>query len=399
MKKILAAFVYFLFLCFATSCQHKDPVVEDVLPSDLHTLLIYMVGDNNGMSRYCEPNIRSCIEGLKQTDPTLNIVIYKDVENHFPELFLLRQDKKNAQKIDTIYIKKYTEYVNSVDPDFMASVVNLVFSECPGKIKGLELWSHGGSWIPDGWSPENTQPTRASQYIGIDNHRYMQLWELREALEKCPHLDYITFDACNMATAEVAYELKDRCDYVLASAQEIMGDGFPYKTMMGALSQAYQTGVEPALRICVDLMQKLYPTNGSLSLIKCAEMDALANAYSQLLHDNATLLEALEENADAIQQGWQHYGGGYATNTIYYYYDLEEVAEYLQGDLVSQIHAAVPYSYHADSYYSTYDGRHAITRFCGIAVSVPEVFLALAKGNSYLSEGYHMTRWGQKMGY
>lgn len=400
MRSKLIALFCILTMIGMTSCEKKSPDVE-MKPVIDHTLLIYMVGDNNGMSKFSNGNIRSCMEGLLQADPSLQLVIYKDVENHLPELFQLKLNKKNNQKVDTIYIKQYTEYVNSVNKDFLAEVVNAAFEACPAKIKGFEFWSHGGSWIPDGWKPkQEAGSTRASQYIGIDNYRYMQIWEFREALEKCPHLDYITFDACNMATAEIAYELRDRCDYILGSAQEIMGDGFPYSEMIVNLSHASEEGLYQSLCKCVDAMQTLYPNNGSLSLIKSAGMKPLAEAYAALIAAHSDLLNALSEDvAGTIQSDWQHYGGGNATNTIYYYYDLEEVAEYLYGDLTSLLKEVVPYFYCADSYYSGLDyKRYPINRFCGLAVSVPELF-HLAKGNQYLQEGYHMTLWGQTMGY
>lgn len=401
MNRLLTLFLALLGVAMLASCHHSDPIIEEEPAAD-HTLLIYMAADNNGMAKYCNDNINACIQGLCQAKQPLHLLIFKDTGPH-PVLFQLKRNARNKQKVDTLYVKRYDEYVNTSDPAFLAQVVNAAFEACPATVKGFEYWSHGGSWVPDGWSPSKEQTareaTRASQYVGIDNNRYMQLWEFREALEKCPHLDYISFDACNMATAEVAYELRKQCDYILASAQEIMGDGFPYKGMISSLSEAHvAAGVETALRACVDHMQILYPNNGSLSLFKCHEMEAVADAYARLLQDSPDCLAALRENASTIQSGWQHFGGGGATNTIYYYYDLQEVAEYLQGDVSAVVKSAVPYYYTAATYYSRYDGRHAIDRFCGLAVSVPE-FFGLCRGNSYLREGYHMTQWGQKMGY
>lgn len=402
MKRLLTIFLALFGVALLVSCHHSDPIIEEEEPTADHTLLIYMAADNNGMAKFCDGNINACIQGLREAKQPLNLIIFKDTGAK-PVLFQLKRNAKNKQKVDTLYIKKYTEYVNTSDPAFLAEVVNATFEACPARIKGFEYWSHGGSWVPDGWSPSKAQAARpaqrASQYIGVDNYRYMQLWEFREALEKCPHLDYILFDACNMATAEVAYELRQHCDYIFASAQEIMGDGFPYATMVASLSDAYKSGVEPTLRTCVDLMQQRYPSNGSLSLIKSAEMDPLAQAYAQLLLEHPGQLEILSQNAYSIQSGWQHYGGGDPTRSIYYYYDLAEVAEYLEGDVSAQLKSAVPYSYCAPSYYSMYDGcNHALTHFTGLAVSVPE-FFGLCRGNSYLREGYHQTQWGQLMGY
>lgn len=407
MSRFLYSLLCSVLLLSLSACHHKEKEVIDPQPTVSHTLLIYMAGDNNGMGSEYKSNVTRCIEGLKKAEPGFNLVIFRDVNPNYPEIYSLQRNAKDPQRIDTVYLRRYEEHINTSDKDVLADVVNFVFETFPSQIKGFEYWSHGGSWLPDGWqpsAPKAADRTRATQYIGIDNYRYMQLWDLREALERCPHLDYITFDACNMATAEVAYELRDRCNYVLASAQEILLKGFPYSTMIPSLSKAGSEGVYAALCRCVDDMQAFYPTNGSLSLIKSSEMEPLATAYAQLLNANKPLLDELRRNGAEIEQAWQHHGGGVAINTFYCLYELEDVAEYLHGDLKPQLKAAVPYLYYADTYISAFhntlyrDGHFPIDHFYGLAVSVPELFY-LSTGKRYLNEGYHMTQWGQRLGY
>ena len=44
-------------------------------------------------------------------------------------------------------------------------------------------------------------------------------------------MEYILFDDCYMSSIEVAYELKDVADYLIASTCEVMAYGMPYATM------------------------------------------------------------------------------------------------------------------------------------------------------------------------
>ena len=57
----------------------------------------------------------------------------------------------------------------------------------------------------------------------------MEITELAAAL---PHnYEFILFDCCLMGGIEVAYEFKDKCEYMLFSPTEILADGFPYEKM------------------------------------------------------------------------------------------------------------------------------------------------------------------------
>ena len=75
---------------------------------------------------------------------------------------------------------------------------------------GLIYWSHGEGWIPT--------PLPSTRWIGNDKTgggHYMNIEDLKLVLQNAPHFDFIMFDACFMQSVEVAYELRDCCDYYI----------------------------------------------------------------------------------------------------------------------------------------------------------------------------------------
>ena len=151
--KLLNVLVACFTLMMATACDHKsndDPMPETKAD---HTLLIYIAGDNS-LSSNCKDNIKLMKKGLLNSPDDINLLIYKDnrdTGDGLPVLFQLKRtyDKKtNAAKIDTVYIQRYTQDLNSCDPSVMAEVVNTAFKSFNTTVKGMELWSHGLSWIP-----------------------------------------------------------------------------------------------------------------------------------------------------------------------------------------------------------------------------------------------------------
>ena len=51
----------------------------------------------------------------------------------------------------------------------------------------------------------------------------MNIEDLKSVLQKAPHFDFIMFDACFMQSVEVAYELRDYCDYYIGFPAENPG--------------------------------------------------------------------------------------------------------------------------------------------------------------------------------
>jgi hypothetical protein len=139
-----------------------------------------------------------------------------DVAGETPCLLRITEDGEQM-------IKTYSEF-NSANPTNMNRLLREITGMYPSESYGLILWSHGTSWLPAGVQ---------LKFFVADGNRQMNIPDLAEALPV--HFDFILFDACLMGAVEVAYELRNKTDYIIASSTETIDTGFPYELVIPAL--------------------------------------------------------------------------------------------------------------------------------------------------------------------
>ena len=121
--------------------------------------------------------------------------------------------------------------LNLDDPDVLASVVSDVFRSHPARRNGIVLWDHGGSWSGGFGSDTQNGTVRSPKPMPAD----VVPQALRAGLEAAglsasPLLDFVAFDTCLMAGAEVAYPFRDLASVYLANAEIDYGAGWDYTT-------------------------------------------------------------------------------------------------------------------------------------------------------------------------
>ncbi|MCG2725059.1 MAG: clostripain-related cysteine peptidase [Elusimicrobia bacterium] len=94
----------------------------------------------------------------------------------------------------------------------------------------LVVWNHGSGWNKD----IKFEAIRGISYDD-ETKNHITTPELRLALEKMGKINILAMDACLMQMAEVAYEVKDYTDYVVASEETEPADGYTYDTFLGPL--------------------------------------------------------------------------------------------------------------------------------------------------------------------
>ncbi len=402
-----------LLLALLFSACHEHGGGERFSYESEHTLLLYMIGDNT-LSSCAATNIEQCIAGLRNTDRPLNLIVYKDTKesgSYLPQLFQLKRNAANPEQIDTVYIKQWKAELNSADPEVLTEVMDYAFGLFDTEVKGLEIWSHGMSWLPSSnfKLSQERATTKALTYIGQDNSNFMELWELREALEAAnSKLDYILFDACHMGTAEVLYEMKDVCSYLFAPITEVMSAGFPYATFVQSLSAIQsKESLESVLPLLVDDFEAMYPTNGTCALLATRGAD---NLYEQCL--------ALNEAADRCA-AWAPYGtdslyyplnyerhiqhyGRLKTGMRYFFYDVKDWANAVVADSLVKDYDLQPLydalnscvlDYFYSPYFSASGDAVAIDSCCGLAMSVPVFWQTLSSYAEKLDQAYTKIGW------
>lgn len=409
-----------------TACNQKDPVTDGPTKHDWdkpadHTLLMYLVGDNT-LSSYLETNVRQAQYAMLDSVEAcnVNVVVMKDTRQCKPMLFWVHRNKD--AKLDTVMIKQWDTEMNTASPDFLAEVIDLTFSRFNTKIKGLALGSHASGWAPmTNDNPYNAPQRRA---FGHDDESKpvgsIELWDLAAAIAKGPKLDYILMDCCHMAGAEVAYEMRNVADYMVACPSEEEGSGLPYRKAVPALSQcATSADLPKTLSYCAkcyfDSFAKM--EGATISVIDLRQMQSLANAYQRLIAANKDILDYYSQangyEIDEWLSDFKHYGRELSNLYYrYYFHDMGMVIDWMgmrdaaaAKDAKDALQKVVLYNYQTDVYRSL-----NIAGGCGLTVTLPEV-LHLAKwGNPYrahftpfddkkLIRGYQLTAWGSAMGY
>ncbi|MBR5068276.1 MAG: hypothetical protein IKX25_02650, partial [Bacteroidales bacterium] len=123
---LISGVIAMLAIAVCTSCKdHDDEKPIDYEKVADHTVLMYMVGDNN-LSSLLENNVRQAHRALLDSVElgTLNLVVMKDNRQSgdmLPKLYWVHRNAK--QQLDTIMLQSWTEDIDTADPDFLASVL------------------------------------------------------------------------------------------------------------------------------------------------------------------------------------------------------------------------------------------------------------------------------------
>jgi hypothetical protein len=171
--------------------------------------------------------------------------------------------------------------LNMGDPQTLVDFANWAAINYPAKKYLLVIWNHGGGF----------RSLNLAKDIALDDTNggdKITMPELKEALSMISaqigkNIDLVGMDACFMAMTEVAYQIKDYADIMVASEEVEPGDGWPYDTI---LSQLVSNPLMSSEELATDIVDKYiysYPSNNvTQSAIDLSYMDTLAGQLSNL---------------------------------------------------------------------------------------------------------------------
>ena len=188
----------------------------------------------------------------------------------------------------------------------------------PADSYGLVLWNHGGGPLVG---------------FGVDTAHQgdgLSLLELRQALLDSPfgsgrRLEWLAFDACLMASVEVAALMQPFARYMIASEETLPGEGFDYG-FLGAVSGGGLTGPEVAHAI-IDETWDHYAAAGARNpralspvTLSLLDLDNVAPVISQLdqlfAEPGASLGEEQYSELARIRDRTKDYGRTTTTNSF-----------------------------------------------------------------------------------
>ncbi|MFH1831669.1 MAG: clostripain-related cysteine peptidase [bacterium] len=228
---------YFFLLFFGLLAFGRVWCTENVLQDKViaktkaaWSVLVYIAADNN-LAPYALYNINDMSAGMVSTNGC-NVLVQWDKPR---ENKTWRYQITPGSKIDAGSISSEMGY-NTVN-ELVASM-KWVVTNYPADKYALILWDHG-SGIAD-FMPGSRAFTRGILYD--DSQRTCLTNQgLTTALAQIKalighNLDILATDACLMAMAEVAYQVKDSVDLFIGSQETIPGNGYSYSKFIKPLS-------------------------------------------------------------------------------------------------------------------------------------------------------------------
>lgn len=391
MKKWL----YTLLVIVLAACSNEIPEQQPAKRSG-RTVLAYLISNNKAgsLDSYLRNNVidmYTALGNMKEScallvfyrpytgdtplsNPTL-MSFYADGRGNVNNQPVLSGDNLTFEAVCQIAQKKeYT--MNSqiaTDPAVMKEVFTDMQTVAPSDSYGLILGSHA-----TGWMQGNSVQSKA---FGDDSGYNIDIPDLANVLKNSfsEKLDFLLFDACMMATAEVGYELKEVTSHCIASVMETPVYGFPYNQILPYL---YSENVDYSA-VCHEFVSFNKTKNlwGTCAVMDCSQMENLAGTVKTKLSEWQDALSSVS------MQNVQQYGAyGWGRDYRYFSYDLLDFFRELGrksgvknldlNEAVSTVQSALNQAVIAKDCLSgtdyEFDGVIVDeTRFCGIGMYIP----------------------------
>jgi len=171
--------------------------------------------------------------------------------------------------------------LNMGDPQTLIDFTDWVTMNYPAKKYLLVIWNHGGGF-------RSLSLTKDIAWDDTSGRDKITMPELENALSAInaqigKKIDIVGMDACLMAMTEVAYQIKDYTDILIASEENVPGDGWSYDAILGELVANSLISSEQFAADIVDKYIFSYPYNNvTQSAIDLSYMDTLAGQLSNL---------------------------------------------------------------------------------------------------------------------
>jgi len=249
------------------------------------TVMVYVNGKND-LSKFGEKDVNE-METIGSTSK-MNIVVELGTEDETTERFLVKKDH-----FPTLVTSKPLEILENDDMGDWKHLVDFATwskKKFPAKRYMLIIWNHGDGWVTS---------KGISYDFKTDNH--ISTPELGLAMKEIGQVDILAMDACLMQMAEVAFEVKDYTDIVVASQETEPGDGYPYNAILKKMSKMTKKSNEEIAKNIVTQYEKYYSKNETVtqSALKTSRLDSLVvllnewTARAMQIEDKTPLISAI----------------------------------------------------------------------------------------------------------
>ena len=291
--KYFMVFILIILLLSLTGCFLLPPIDSTVE----WTVMIYLDADNNlesaGINDINEMEMvgsSSDVNIVVQVDRIPYSVLAANNQGNADDTsngnwtntrrYYITQDF-NPSLINSLLISNLGE-LNMGDPQTLIDFASWTVANYPAKKYLLVIWNHGGGFKSLTYNAKDIawDDTSGGDRITMPELEYA-ISAISAQMGK--NIDIVGMDACLMAMTEVAYQIKDYADILVASEENEPGDGWPYDTILSQLVVNPTMSSEQLARTIVDKYIDFYPSyEVTQSAINLSYMDTLATQLSNL---------------------------------------------------------------------------------------------------------------------
>lgn len=367
----------FLSLCIlcTTACTENEPNTPTEPQIAEKTIFVFMPHSTN-LYKYLLDNIagmKRAIESNKGLGNT-RLVVFIAKDKKQSALINIKYDKGVCKQdtLEKFYSPIYLTTNGRVE------LLNKVKQYAPANRYAMIVGCHGMGWIPS----STVFKAKKSRYFGgLENGYKIDIDDFAESIKAAGmKMQFILFDDCYMSCMEVAYDLKDATDYIIASTSEVMDKGMPYHRIYQHLM-----ATEPNYQAVCDNFYDYY-TNysapyGTIGVTDCKYMDEMV-AMMKYINTKHTF------DTDRLNNV-QDLDGETFTPTIFFDFDdyvrnlcTNDNNTYEQFNAVLQ--RLVPHKANTNYIFSGNTQRETkVNHFSGITISDPSIRSEIKESKKY----------------
>lgn len=208
-----------------SSCLKEEADGQPVKVS--RTILFYMAGDNSLAEEISEKT--DALAAACNLEEGCHLLVYQNRGRNYNSRLLKAGNGK------TEVLAEYAEHKVTLAQD-LTRAINEMMLFCPGSSDyGFVVFARTAGWLPSG---SHTSPTRAAENTS-DATDESTVFDFEDFARILPAglFRFIVFESDLMAGIEVAYELKEKTGYILASSAGLQPTGFTpvYDKMLARL--------------------------------------------------------------------------------------------------------------------------------------------------------------------
>ena len=348
---------------------------HDDIPDDLartrtatpqeRTIIMYLPYSGSGYNNlysFFEQNIRDVEQSIKQAGGLGTNNLYVVIADNSPNRVYLYRIRMEGTECVHDTIKRY-DHPRLMDAQWVTRVINDVKSISETPKYAMLVGCHGEGWLP----PKNNVTRAKTRWFGGPGYA-ISIADFAQGIEQTGiKLEYLLFDDCYLSCAEVAYDLRNATNMLIASTSEVMADGMPYAEVFQYLSSPQPNFGQLVNNYIAHYQRQSYPY-ATIGVINTQYIQSMAQLMKQV---NATYTWNTANNHQL-----QDLDGDHFVPTVYF--DFGSYAHTLFGSnlaLYSQYQTLmaqlVPYKGNTAYIYNASGTTTRVNEFSGITISDP----------------------------